>query len=114
MRFKPSQVADGLFIGLLPDRAGIDYDDISLFSLPGRHETFFREFGIYLQAVQVVHLASIGEYLDVFFHGPSIYPSVEGSQVVLIPVEEHHVIPYCNIWILPISYGESYVKGDRV
>jgi hypothetical protein len=68
-RFEPAEIAKSLLLGLLPDGAGVQDNDIRLSGLFRSRITPFEQFGVELLGIQVIHLAPIGEDLHEAFHG---------------------------------------------
>jgi hypothetical protein len=102
MTLQSPQVADGLFIGLLSDRAGVEDDDIRLCCLLGGRKPHGGKPRVHLEAVKVVHLAAIGEYLDATLHEP-IHISFRIRRVKGCPqgyissINVINEVPYCNL-----------------
>jgi hypothetical protein len=67
--FEPAEIAESLLLGLLPDGAGVQDNDIRLSGLFRSRITPFEQFGVELLGVQVIHLTTIGEDLHEAFHG---------------------------------------------
>ena len=66
VRPQPSEIAQHLLVGLLSD-------DVCLFQRLGFPPAVLSEQGVHLEAVQVVHLAAVGEDLHVSLHGAYAY-----------------------------------------
>ncbi len=69
IRPEPADIAQGLLVGLLAHRAGVQNNQIRLFQRLSWLPSFPAEYGIHLLAVEIIHLAAVGEDLHVSFHG---------------------------------------------